>query len=55
MTDKLAKELRKQLKNIIEYGDVEDMKDALRYLAGISIREAEESIKAVDEAMRKEA
>lgn len=52
---RLAKELRKQLKYIIEWEDVEDMKDALLYLANINIKATEEARRSVTEAMRKEA
>ena len=50
---RLAKELRKQLKYIIDWEDVEDMKDALLYLANINIKAVEKARKAVDEAMKK--
>lgn len=49
---RLAKELRKQVKFIIDWEDVEDMKDAIRYLANINIRAAEDARESVRIAMR---
>jgi len=50
---RLAKELRKQVKLIIEWGDVEDMKDAIRYLANINIKATEIAREAIRNAMNR--
>lgn len=44
----LAKVIRKQVKDIIEFGDIEDMRNVARYLCNISVKEAQDSIEAVE-------